>query len=241
MKFIPSFKLYLKQNFPSIIYSILARKNPYLVERDIIIKNLKTDVIIDVGANVGLYAHTVRNLGFDGQIISFEPLSDAFQDLKKISSEDRAWDVYNFALGDENKNSTINISENSVSSSILDSHDKLNELCPEANYSGTEGIQIKRLDTIIEEICPPEARLFVKIDTQGFESKVVRGCLGCLDRIVAFQLEIPLMELYKSELAFTDLINFMDDVGYKLVKIEPGWNDPKTGLSAEIDGIFVKK
>lgn len=241
MKFIASVKLYLKQNFPTIIYSVLSRKNPYLVDRDMIIRNLKTDVLIDVGANVGLYAHTVRNLGFGGQIISFEPLSDAFQDLKKNSSEDRAWDAYNFALGDENINATINISENSVSSSILDSNDKLNELCPAAHYSGTESIQIKRLDSIIDEVCPPDTRLFVKIDTQGFESKVVKGCSGCLDRIVAFQLEIPLMELYKSELTFTDLIKFMDEVGYKLVKIEPGWNDPKTGLSAEIDGIFIKK
>lgn len=241
MNFIASFKLFLKQNFPSIVYPILSRKNPYLAERDKIIRNLGAKVVIDVGANVGLYAHTVRNVGFAGKMISFEPLTEAFQVLKKISLEDSDWDVYNFALGDENQEAIINISQNSVSSSILESDENLNKLCPQAEYSSTEIITIKRLDSIIDDVCPPDAKLFVKIDTQGFEPQVVNGCLGCLDRIVAFQLEIPLMELYKGELTFTDIIKFMDNVGYKLVKIEPGWNDPNTGYSAEIDGIFVKK
>ena len=57
--------------------------------------------ILDVGANVGQFAIGLRQLGFLGDIISFEPLYDAFEELMKLSELDSAWQAVDFAHGDQ--------------------------------------------------------------------------------------------------------------------------------------------
>lgn len=236
-----NFKLALKKAFPRPVYSYLERKNKYLRERNKIINYLGTTLLFDVGANIGLYAHSVRHHGYGGRIISFEPQSKAFSTLKKFAESDNLWEVFNLALGKENRKSQINISSNSVSSSILNSSSNLSKICPEAEYIGTENIEIRRLDDFSGEFRNSNEKIFVKVDTQGFELEVVEGCMNILDKIVGFQLEMSLVELYNGEKTITEIISFMDNIGYRIATIEPGWNDPKTGFAMQLDGIFVKK
>jgi len=236
-----NFKLALKKKFPRPVYSYLDRKQKYVRERNKIFNYLNANVLFDVGANVGLYAHSVRHHGFSGKILSFEPQTKAFKELEKFAINDLLWDVYNFALGSENQKSQINISVNSVNSSILDSGKILQNICPQADYIDTESIEIRRLDDFAKELCKPSDRLFVKVDTQGYELEVVEGCLGCLDQIVGFQLEMSLFELYRDEKTFLEIANYMDKIGYRIANIEPGWTEPKTGFSMQLGGIFVKK
>jgi len=77
------------------------------------------DCVLDVGANSGQFSKNLRRIGYKRQIISFEPILSAFNELKKNSKKDKKWEVFNFALGDDEKESEINISQNSLSSSIL--------------------------------------------------------------------------------------------------------------------------
>lgn len=68
----------------------VIKKYPYggLKRRVVIIKHLKVDHIIDVGANKGQYALKMRSLGYQGKISSFEPLKKAFQILQKNAVKD---------------------------------------------------------------------------------------------------------------------------------------------------------
>ncbi|HXU82134.1 MAG TPA: FkbM family methyltransferase, partial [Polyangia bacterium] len=56
------------------------------------------DAVLDVGANVGQYALLLRSWGYRGRIISFEPLSAQFQQLKAQADRDPAWEVFNIGL-----------------------------------------------------------------------------------------------------------------------------------------------
>ena len=48
-----------------------------------LMRDYQIDTVFDIGANVGQYAKLVRNYGFKGRIISFEPLSEAHIKLVK--------------------------------------------------------------------------------------------------------------------------------------------------------------
>jgi hypothetical protein len=57
---------------------------------------------------------------------------------------------------------------------------------------------------------------------------------------VGFQIELSFIELYKGEKNILDMIIYLNNLGYKLVYIEPGWNNQETGFGVQVDGIFVK-
>jgi FkbM family methyltransferase len=47
----------------------------------------KVNTIFDIGANEGQFGVLLREIGFEGKIVSFEPLSDARERVCKISVE----------------------------------------------------------------------------------------------------------------------------------------------------------
>ena len=78
------------------------------------------NLIFDVGANAGQFGVLLREIGFDGKIVSFEPLSDARESLQNISRNDPLWQIaLQTAIGEENGEIEIQIAGNSQSSSVL--------------------------------------------------------------------------------------------------------------------------
>ena len=86
-------------------------------------EKLKFNIIFDIGANTGQFSLDVRRKGYKGKIVSFEPLTIARKKLLYNSSKDPNWFVHEqTAIGDFKGTININISKNSVSSSILPMH-----------------------------------------------------------------------------------------------------------------------
>ena len=84
------------------------------------IKKVKTNIIFDIGANTGQFGLEVRQRGYEGKIISFEPLTIARKKLLENVSGDISWIVHDrTAIGDYMGVIEINISKNSFSSSVL--------------------------------------------------------------------------------------------------------------------------
>lgn len=196
--------------------------------------------IFDVGANAGQYSLSVRKFGYKGQIISFEPLVSAFEILKKKSSNDTKWTIFNFALGNENSTSTINISQNSYSSSIKNILPSHYNSCPESKYIDSHAIEIKRLDDIYKSIDFDDQALMLKIDTQGYELEVLKGASEFLKKVKVIQLEMSLIELYENEPLFLEVTNFLSDLGFSLVSLENGFYNEETGQLYQVDGIFAR-
>jgi FkbM family methyltransferase len=97
-------------------------------------RKYKIDTLLDIGANAGQYASSMRELGYAHKIISFEPLSSAYGKLKRKAKGDDNWFVNNHALGDKDGKAVINVSGNSVSSSILDLLPKHIESAADSKY-----------------------------------------------------------------------------------------------------------
>ena len=211
------------------------------LRRNAFIINNKIDLVIDVGANVGQYALDLRKGGYTNRICSFEPLNKAFKTLKSRAEKDNKWEVYNLALGEIAKTDVINISYNSHSSSILEMLDLHKKSQPNATYFDTQIIQIETLDNLFQDLSKSSSNIYLKIDTQGYESFVLNGALNSLKFIRFIQLEMSLKPLYNEQLLFEDLYFLLKKNNFELVSIERGFTDSKTGELLQLDGLFTKK
>jgi FkbM family methyltransferase len=213
--------------------------NP-LARRMQLLRRHRIDVVFDVGASTGQYALELRQLGYKGRIVSFEPLSDAYSALKKHSDSDANWKVEHVGLGDKAGKATINIAGNSVSSSLLPMLETHVRSAPASAYVGTEAISIDTLAAAIGRNVRAEERLFVKIDAQGYEKHIIDGAGNSLDQVLGLQLEMSLVPLYQGETLMTPMIEYLSQRGYTLMSLEPGYGDAETGQLLQVDGIFFR-
>jgi FkbM family methyltransferase len=200
------------------------------------------DLVFDVGANIGQYAKLLRELGYSGRIVSFEPLSSAYSQLKAVSKKEPLWEIApQTAIGNQEGEITINIAGNSQSSSALPMLDAHLESAPESAYSGSETVKLSRLDTIAKDYIKSETKsIFLKIDVQGLEKQVIEGATAILPLVKGIKLELSLVPLYEGQVLFKEMIDIIEKLGYELYGIEPGFTAEKTGRMLQMDGIFFK-
>ncbi|MFT3978958.1 MAG: FkbM family methyltransferase [Ferruginibacter sp.] len=205
-------------------------------------KQQKIDLLLDVGANTGQFAQKMIAMGFDGKIISFEPLSSAYVLLGKNASHHPAWSVSErAAIGNEDGTIMINIAGNNHSSSILTVNKVHVDAAPAAGIIGKEEVLIQKLDTIAAKFCDANG-ILLKIDTQGFEKNVLLGAEKLIrEKVKIIQLEISLLPLYEGAPAFEEMINLLDHMGFKPLFYGPGYIDRNTDQIQQIEGFFIKK
>ncbi|MDH3648415.1 MAG: FkbM family methyltransferase [Saprospiraceae bacterium] len=204
-----------------------------------LLRHFKIRTVLDVGANVGQYSTRLRTLGYDQEIISFEPLPSAVETLKKISARDPKWKVLQLALGEQKERKTLHVSANSYSSSFLEMSEMLLDVAPQATYVDAVEVQVDILDSVLEigEIATP---IFLKIDSQGFEIPVLKGAQKMIaeKNIIGLQLEMSLTPLYENEPLYNEVMRFVEELGFTLYSIDPGLTDQKSGRMLQVDGIF---
>lgn len=210
-----------------------------LAKRKWLMQRYAIDTILDVGANTGQYARQVRNeLGYKNRIVSFEPLKDAFSKLKHHAAADPFWECHNLALGDRNETTFINVSANSYSSSILAMLPKHLQTAPDSRYVTKEEVTVRAIDSIFSDLCTSSRHIWLKIDTQGFETRVLAGAEKSLAKIDTVQVEMSLVPLYSGEHVFPEMFSLMSQYGYTLIALENGIHDKDTGQILQMDGIY---
>jgi FkbM family methyltransferase len=207
--------------------------NDFLTSRDV-------DLVFDVGANIGQFARSLRSSGYTGKLISFEPIKAAFSELSRTMSKGSDWIGHNCALGAQSGRTTINISENTVFSSLMPLSPYAAKFDPASQVVRTEEIEVRTLDEFLGDT--NGATAFVKIDTQGFEREVIKGATRMLDRVTGLQLELPIQHLYDGGWTLVDALTTLDNLGFVPAQMRPAtvMNDDRSSW-AEIDCIFRRK
>ncbi|HXD06934.1 MAG TPA: FkbM family methyltransferase [Burkholderiaceae bacterium] len=222
----------------------INRYNPVESAQARLVKVLDTqriDTVIDVGANDGGYGRLLREGGFEGTIVSFEPLEQEHARLSEAARADERWTVApRMALGDTNGEVEIHVAGNSASSSILPMKDLHERAAPESRYVGTQRVALRRLDEVQHPAIQTSQRLMLKIDTQGYEMAVLRGAEKMLPRLAGVQLELSLAPLYEGQTLYLELIDWLRARGFDLWSVIPGFVDPSSGRMLQFDGVFFR-
>lgn len=200
------------------------------------------DLVIDIGANNGQYAKSLRLHGYNKRIISFEPLSDAWQVISLSSHSDPNWDVYRrCAVGRKITTSSINVSKNSVSSSLLEMLDSHKSAAPYSEFISTEQVDIITLDSIYDELNLAKYNFFVKIDTQGFEDEVISGGSTTFKNARGLQIELSIVPLYSGQKLFSELLDILKHIGFEVWSFFPGFTDNTNAKMLQVDAVLFKK
>lgn len=197
------------------------------------------NTILDVGANTGQFAGEIRTFFKDAYIYSFEPLEECFNELKTREQYDSKFKAFHFALGNSNSTDTIHKSSYSLSSSILPMSEKHKEAFPHTKDSTPEKIEVKRMDDISKDIDLTD-NILIKIDTQGFEDKVIAGGPHTITRAKVIIIENSFVPLYEGQKLFSDIYSSLHNLGFTY----RGALHQKIGKDGEIlfeDSIFIKK
>jgi FkbM family methyltransferase len=200
------------------------------------------DLILDVGANEGQFAIELREGGYQGRIVSFEPLAQAFEKLSTLSRHDHAWSVHpRCALGDRMGEIDINISANSVSSSILPMLASHSAAAPQSAYIGRERVPLITVDSIAQDYLARSRAPLLKIDTQGYEWQVLDGAMASLPKVRGIQMELSLLPLYEGQRLWRECVERLESAGFVLWSLEPAFVDPINGRTMQWNGLFFRQ
>jgi FkbM family methyltransferase len=201
----------------------------------------RIDTVLDVGANEGQYALSLRELGFRGRIISFEPLEMAHQRLQRSAVKDASWIISpRTAIGNQEGEIELNLASNGASSSILPMLEAHQRAAPDVGYIGTEMVPISRLDRVAQGFLGEARNIFLKVDAQGFELQVLQGAADVITRITGAQLELSLVPLYEGQALFSELVEWMLTQGFSIWGILPGLTDQSSGRLLQTDVVFFR-
>jgi FkbM family methyltransferase len=197
--------------------------------------------ILDVGANSGQFAKGLILAGYNGQIISFEPLSSVYEELMSQAAKHDNWQVYErCAFGSKNSVDEINISMNSVSSSILSMNTIHSEAETSSKFYSKETVKINTIDSVFDNLNLKSTSVALKIDTQGYEKNVLLGAVSSLQKIKVVIIELSLVELYQGQALYREIDDMLQVKGYHLHAMQKGFTDEKSGRALQLNGIYVR-
>jgi FkbM family methyltransferase len=201
------------------------------------------DTVLDVGANTGQYRDFLRTeVGFQGVIHSFEPLSSLAPALRARSQTDPRWHVHAFALGDKEQVLELNVAASDVFSSFLAPSPELDSAFHQhTGLVRREPVRVRRLDDLLPELDIADvARVYLKVDTQGFDMDVLRGARALLRSIKALQFELPIRGVYDGAPHYLANLRQLNEWGFEISSLFPIVVD-RNAQAVELDCVMVAR
>ena len=142
------------------------------------------DVVLDIGANVGLHTVAFARAASRGRVIAFEPVAEMAERLSENCALNGIGNVtlVPCALGAANDVAEMQV--NVAGAGMEGTSSLAGTVHMEANpgHYQNRQVPVRRLDDVIASL-GIEGRIgFVKIDTEGFESYVIEGGFETLNR-----------------------------------------------------------
>jgi len=227
-------------------YQVLQYPAPHSYERHIreLLLGLDVNCVIDVGAHKGEFYRLLRQTGYSGTIVSFEPLPDSFVQLRREAAGDQNWRGYNLALGTETGLKSINVPHSTGFTSFLRPNTYCEERFPHVRWEGrTVDVRIERLETLYPEVVNGIARprVFLKMDTQGWDIRVLEGAGAVLPDVVMLQSEVSMIPIYDGMSSIIEAIAHYNALGFEVTNLFPVTFDGEGIRVVEYDCVMRRR
>lgn len=204
-----------------------------LIKKD----GFKPKVIYDVGANIGTWTLLAKSFFPDAAVHAFEPLPEHLIKLSATTEKLAQIAIHPFCLGNENKNTVINVSSFSDSSSILEATPLEFEQYG-IKKTGEETVEVKRVEDLVEQHVLPVPDL-IKLDVQGFELEVLKGAGKYINEVSYLIVEVSFKKYYHDQPLFLDIANYLSDFNFSIYAF--GHSTPAGQQLGQIDVLFKKQ
>jgi FkbM family methyltransferase len=226
-------KIYPEKTLQNLIYT-------WDYQRDFFVSSLEIDFAVDVGANIGQWGGRFRKIRPNADILSFEPDLRCKPSLDYVSVKDEKWKVRYVGLSDSNSNKPLNLWDVEGGSTSFQKLTNVGEkFTGWLNASmGENNVSVCRLDTEISHGFLSKRSCLLKIDVQGYEMEVLRGCGELLKDFMLIEIEMPLVEIYSRSVSAGEIIIYLESHGFNLVSLATErWAYPG---AADCDSLFVR-
>ena len=166
----------------------------------------------DIGACVGESLDRFNDFDL---VYSIEPCKWSYAKLKIAAKKYPNVKCHNIGISDENGSHLFFFHDHYQFSSFLDIDlsSKFVHVCAKLNHNFNNIISkyvviTKRLDTFMQENKIDHID-FLKIDTQGYDFKVIKGLGERLKDIKEIEVEVQIIPLYKGSFTKQELIDYM--------------------------------
>lgn len=186
-------------------------------------QELEIVTVLDIGANVGQFGLDLRRHGFQGKIISFEPVKESFEKLSNTIKKHPPWKAFQLGLGAFESQQKIHVSGNAGLSSSLLKMGKIHiSNFPESVTVSTEKILVSTIDKQLAILGIDPKNILLKLDVQGYESAVFKGAAKSLSKIPLCFLEVSIVPLYDGEITLLPILNLLSISGHEVIDVYRG-------------------
>lgn len=212
--------------FPSVEHFDIAR---YAISSSV-------DCFIDVGANIGQFSLLLFSINSSIIVHAFEPIPSCFYKLNHLSRHMKNLTCHNVALGSCHTAKKFYIASSVDSSSFFEPTSSQTAIFGTVLANKCMFVQQTSLNHFLH--AATFRRGFLKIDVQGYELNVLRGCDNLVNFFEYIYVELSFIELYKEQPLFSEVHNFLEECGYQLVDIKNLCHSSSGGL---VQGDFLFK
>lgn len=173
------------------------------------LKNMDQQVALDIGANIG--NHSIFFASLFGQVHSFEPNPRTFELLKFNAAQAGNVTPHRLGLSDADVIGTLRVNPTNIGGTSVELADAVGA------PADRETISLTTLDTFAATHTLGHIGL-IKIDTEGFEARVLRGASSVIDA----NRPVIMFELSPSDFGpnGSDAVKFLSGHGYNFFSVE---------------------
>jgi len=200
----------VRNRLEAISYSRLFDDMPLLFKN-------QSPLVLDVGANTGQTIESIQGAFKRPTIHAFEPSSDVFTELTKKEYGNNI-SLHNIALGErQEKREFINYEWSTMSSFLELSNDKSNRF-KDVEIDKKEIVEVSTIDDFLSSQKIEQVDL-LKIDTQGFDLRVLKGAKnapenGLINHVL---IELNFVKMYDQQSSSQEIIHLLKDNGLLLI------------------------